>query len=321
MLKFGLSILAWMHFLRLKEHPFGILYFHRVLKQAEPFCPDDWTENQFEQLVAVLSKQFNILPISEALELQRRDQLPAKTLCLSFDDGYQDNATLAAPILEKYGVRGSFFVATEGTERGYLWNDELAYFLGEGFVNTSKPESIAFEGTEYNLKSVEHRSVVYLDLVGKLKVLPNNQRDQGLESIKSQLGATQHPPRCMMTTKQLQSLQDNGHDIGAHTHSHSILSYQSSNTARSEMTQSINYLNQVLDKPVTLFAYPNGWVGRDFTIEHERLLEELGLEYGVATNDGGVTTKTRKTAIPRFMPYRKQLDQFCLSAMKIMGET
>ncbi len=325
MLKFSLSLIAWLHFFRLKEHPFGILYFHRVLEKPDPFCPDDWTRDQFDKLVATLSQQFNILPLSEALALRKKGALAVKTLCLSFDDGYQDNATIAAPILEKYGVKGCFFVATQGIERGYLWNDELAFYLNQGFNEKSNSSSIIYDSIQYDLSTVDLRAKAFLDLVGKIKVLPNKERDIALASIKTQLfvdeeNLVDEPPRCMMTTEQLKALQIKGHDIGAHTHSHSILSYQSESVAKEEMSRSVSFLNEMLDKPVTTFAYPNGWFGRDFLEKHESMLKELGIEYGVATNDGGVTSNTRATAIPRFMPYRKRLDQFCLSAMKIMGE-
>ena len=88
-----------------------------------------------------------------------------------------------------------------------------------------------------------------------------------------------------------------------------------------EVTSSnFDRVTDILGEAPPLFAYPNGWFGRDFTAEHQHMLNELGIQYGVATNDGGITSKTSLTALPRFMPHRKEFNQFCLSILKIAGE-
>lgn len=44
---------------------------------------------------------------------------PKPGLILSFDDGYRDNATVAAPLLEEYGFTGWFFVPSQFIEDGH----------------------------------------------------------------------------------------------------------------------------------------------------------------------------------------------------------
>lgn len=45
--------------------------------------------------------------------LQGKGSLPKRPIIFTFDDGYLSNWTLAAPILEKYGMRGVFYIALE----------------------------------------------------------------------------------------------------------------------------------------------------------------------------------------------------------------
>lgn len=297
-----------------KHPPLPVLYFHRVLAEPDPFCPDDWTVDSFETLVTRLSEHFCILSLEEAMARLLNDKLPANALCLSFDDGYADNFAYAAPILEKAGAKGCFFVATEGTTKGYLWNDKLAYTL-----KATQATALTFEGDVYDLSSLDHKANTYLALVAKIKIKENSQRNEALNHVEEQLG-TYTPPRCMMTSAQLASLQERGHTIGAHTVTHSILSYQPDTIAKQEIVDSVNALNAFLPHPVNFFAFPNGWYGKDFTLKHENMLLECGIKYGVATNDGGVTKSTRLTCLPRFMPHRKIFNQFCISIKKIAGD-
>lgn len=44
---------------------------------------------------------------------------PKPGLIVSFDDGYRDNATVAAPLLEEYGFTGWFFVPSQFVEDGH----------------------------------------------------------------------------------------------------------------------------------------------------------------------------------------------------------
>jgi len=53
---------------------------------------------------------------------------PERVVVLTFDDGYEDAATVALPLLRKYGARGTFFVSSGfvGTPRHLTWNEMRA---------------------------------------------------------------------------------------------------------------------------------------------------------------------------------------------------
>ena len=314
MLSLALNMIDIVNKIKLRETALPVLYFHRVLAADCAFCPDDWQANNFELLIEKLTKHFSLISLEEALYRLQNKILPRNALCLTFDDGYADNYEIAAPIIESVGGKASFFIATQGTEKGYLWNDELMDALKKTTEDELNYDSMSFE-----LSSNKKKADAYLALVGKLKVLSNLERDRELQWLKQCLGEFK-TERCMMTPKQLIDLQNRGHSIGAHTHTHSILAYQSHAVANSEITASIDILNALLPKKINCFAYPNGWLGRDFTKAHEDMIKQHGIEYGFATNDGGVTSKSEKTRLPRFMPHRKELNQFCIAVKKIAGE-
>ncbi len=64
---------------------------------------------------------------------QGKFTLPAKPIIITFDDGYRDNLTVAQPILEKYGMKGTVFVATGlVSQPNYLTPSEIAELAARG---------------------------------------------------------------------------------------------------------------------------------------------------------------------------------------------
>ncbi len=65
--------------------------------------------------------------------LAGRSTLPGRAVVLTFDDGYDDNYEFAFPILKKYGMVGTFFVATGFVERpGYMTWQQLKEMSEQG---------------------------------------------------------------------------------------------------------------------------------------------------------------------------------------------
>ena len=70
------------------------------------------TVADFAAQIRWLSSSFRILPLREATEKLWAGRLPARALCITFDDGYRDNAIHALPVLTEYHAPATFFVTT-----------------------------------------------------------------------------------------------------------------------------------------------------------------------------------------------------------------
>lgn len=93
----------------LRRLRFGSGYIRSVLIHETPLRD---AEN-FERQLHFLSQHFdNVGPkeLEECLQDRRRAVRPG--VLLTFDDGYRSNFEIAAPLLEKYGFTGWFFVST-----------------------------------------------------------------------------------------------------------------------------------------------------------------------------------------------------------------
>jgi peptidoglycan/xylan/chitin deacetylase (PgdA/CDA1 family) len=123
-------LLAWvifrsgLHRLLLRNRA-AIVVFHRV-NDAYPNDPITCGEAEFENFVRFVSKFFVVISLSNLLDRLEGDGKIGRTLTITFDDGYAGNATIAAPILERHGLRACFFVTTEfiGTNHIPWWDRE-----------------------------------------------------------------------------------------------------------------------------------------------------------------------------------------------------
>lgn len=124
----GKAVAGWMIFRSglyrlLRRDEAVIVVFHRV-NDEYPDDPISCTGQEFEGFVRFFARFFDVVPLNELLRrLSNGAQLGA-ALIITFDDGYQGNATLAAPILERYGLRACFFVTTQfiGTDHRPWWD-------------------------------------------------------------------------------------------------------------------------------------------------------------------------------------------------------
>jgi peptidoglycan/xylan/chitin deacetylase (PgdA/CDA1 family) len=79
----------------------------------------------------------NILPLGEALERLRKGDLPARSVVLTFDDGFFDFYREAAPVLREYQAPATVYVSTYYAllERP-VFDPMLAYLLWKGSGGT-----------------------------------------------------------------------------------------------------------------------------------------------------------------------------------------
>lgn len=99
-----------------EKRAFGILMYHRIANPAPGKPRPTWNvpPERFErQLVGLLRRGWQAWPLKQVLSYLERDlPLPAKTFVVTFDDGFANNLTQAAPILTSLCVPATLFLAT-----------------------------------------------------------------------------------------------------------------------------------------------------------------------------------------------------------------
>jgi peptidoglycan/xylan/chitin deacetylase (PgdA/CDA1 family) len=101
----------------------SILVYHTIDKADGPAaCAETISPEWFERQLRWLSRRRRVVSLKETLTRSLKESLVA----ITFDDGYRDNLITALPILEKYSLPMTLFVAAGFVDRdGYLAEEEL----------------------------------------------------------------------------------------------------------------------------------------------------------------------------------------------------
>lgn len=304
----SLSVLARRALLRLgalgrARRSLSILIYHRVLPHTDPLFPDEVDAARFEQQMAWLKQGFHVMPLAEAAQRLRAGTLPARAACVTFDDGYADNAEIALPILQRHGLAATFFVATGFLNGGRMWNDTVIELVRR--APGPRLELAALGYGSHALGSDAERTAAIHALLGQLKYLEPGLRLAEVDKLRSELGLAL-PDDLMMNTEQVRQLHAAGMEIGAHTVHHPILASMEEDGARQEIARGKAALEAMTGAPVRLFAYPNGKPGRDYHAAHVALARELGFEAAVCTAWGAAGPDADLYQLPRFTPWDRQ---------------
>ncbi|MGH8550448.1 MAG: polysaccharide deacetylase family protein [Methylococcales bacterium] len=288
------------------------MIYHRVLASDDYMRADEVDEARFEWHMELLHNFFNPLPLAVALDLQKSGDLPPASVCVTFDDGYADNVEVALPILKKWVIPATFFISSGFLNGGRMWNDTIL----ESFKSLAATE-IDLSAIGMGRRSVateSERRECAQQVIDALKHRSPEQRSAGTQFIAS--FASELPDDLMMTTAQVKRLVDVGMEIGGHTVSHPILAALDGEEARREILDGKNALEELSGETVSLFAYPNGKPGRDYTDFHKRLLPDLGFEAAVSTHWGVSTAASDIWQLPRFTPWDRNPAKFMLRMIR-----
>jgi peptidoglycan/xylan/chitin deacetylase (PgdA/CDA1 family) len=275
-----------------------IMIFHRV-HRAPDLLADDPDAARFEATLAHVRRWFNVLPLDEAVAGLAARTLPPRALALTFDDGYADNHDVALPILRRLGLPATFFVATGYLDGGTMWNDRVIETVRRHRGPTLEVPAL---GLRLPVDSTAARRAALATLLPRLKYEPFAQREALADDIARGAGAAL-PRDLMMTSAQVRALSQAGMQIGAHTHGHPILAGLAAAEATREIAQSRDRLQDITQRPVRLFAYPNGRPGTDYSPENVAQVRAQGFAAACTTAHGAAGPGSDVFQLPRFTPW------------------
>lgn len=296
----------------------SIFIFHRVLEHADALRPGEPDAKRFERIVRFITTHFQVLTLAEAAAALVAGRLPAAAACITFDDGYADNLTLAAPILRRYDANATVFVASAYTDGGRMWNDSVIDAVRAAPVGELDWRDFGLGCAD--VADDDSRSEFISRALPKLKYLALAERGAIAIEIAHRAGL---PVRSglMMSRDQLRAWRGFGFGIGGHTRHHPILARLSDADAATEIGADREQLAHWLGEAPQAFAYPNGVPGRDYGPRDVALVKRAGYTCAVSTARGAATRFNDVYQLPRYMPWDRQMWAFGLRCARTLVET
>jgi peptidoglycan/xylan/chitin deacetylase (PgdA/CDA1 family) len=266
--------------------------------------PGEPSVGMFDARMRMLKRAFNVLPLPDAVRRLRDGTLPARAACITFDDGYADNAMLALPVLRKHGLHATFFVATSYLNGGRMFNDTVIEAVRRTRLASLDASDLGLGVLD--MSGIAARRQAVGKILSKVKYLPLGEREDSVARVAARLTDEPLPNDLMMNTDQLVELHRAGMEIGGHTARHPILAKLDMRAAAEEIEAGKRWLESTLNTRLRVFAYPNGRPGTDYLPEQAALPRELGFEAAVSTHRGVADAETDVFQLPRYSPWSPQ---------------
>jgi peptidoglycan/xylan/chitin deacetylase (PgdA/CDA1 family) len=277
-----------------------ILIYHRVRPEPSVMSRAALHRDMFDWQMQLVARHCAPISMLDGLGRMREGTLPPRSVAITFDDGYADNADVALPVLLRHGVPATFFVATGFLNGGRMWNDSIVEAIRR--ARGAQVDLRAIGLGVMPLGPVQARGPLAQRVIRQVKHLPPKERERKVAEICGAIGA-ELPDDLMMTSAQVRSLARAGMEVGAHTVHHPILRSLDEAEAKCEITDSRAELESIVGTAVRSFAYPNGRPGDDYSVRDRNIVASLDFEYAVSTTQGAAGAGSDIFQLPRFTPW------------------
>ena len=306
--------------------------YHRI----DEVMYDPWqlavSPANFEAQLQVIKDKYNPISLSALGKHLAARSIPDRSIVLTFDDGYIDNFNHAKPLLEKYEIPATFFIATRNCEQQQLfWWDELQQIL---FETEKLPEQLTLrigsENFHYELADESkltneirerqliwiafenvptQRCALYLELWSRIRPLPDGDQQAIVSTLRdwsSSKPDLKNQLICMTPEHINQLIANPLFSVGAHTVTHLALADHPVSVQRNEIFSSKEYLENLTGHSVLLFAYPYG----HFSNETVTSVEKQDFISAVTTQEGVITKYSLPLRLNRYQVNNWSGDEF-----------
>jgi peptidoglycan/xylan/chitin deacetylase (PgdA/CDA1 family) len=246
-----------------------------------------------ERQLRVLSLVFPIVPLEELASGHNKNG--RARVALTFDDGLRSNVEVAYPILRKLGLSATFFICPGLIERGaWLWNHEARERL-RTLAPAALAELAAFVGGPNDLEP-------FIEWMKTLKLSARERVEETIRAATAHFKPTdaQREEFDLAGWDELRSLEPRTVTIGSHTMTHPILTSLNAQEADAELRESRAMLEKRLERPITLFCYPNGNVDQYVVASARRYYCSA-----VTVEPGTVRSEADRHLLPRYAAHAR----------------
>lgn len=218
-----------------------------------------------------LAKYYKFISQEELAEAISTKNYPDKDFCLiTIDDGLKEQMA-AFEFLKEKGIPSILYVPTDAIQNRKVLNVHKLHYVRTQMTDEDLfgllDEKYNIAGVDFDMAALVNQYRYDDDTARKVKyflnfVLTEEQKEEATNFFFSRLvsNETEFANQLYMNETDLKTLANAG-VLGSHGCAHIPLATKPFDVAKTDIQQSINYLENVTGKPVLSFSYPYG--GKD----------------------------------------------------------
>ena len=276
----------------------GILFHHFHGKNTFYKSPGSLSKKKFSYFL----KKFRHQLLDAKDYLNDLENKKNKSLCLTFDDGLKCQYKIALPILNKYKIKGFFFIFTDSLNKKKITTETIRFFRYKYFKNQDLFYKKFFHFVELKKKfqnsslfnkkkilKIKNHSPYYSknDIIFKIirdEILTLEEYNSIIKSMikEKKIDISILNQKIYLSENEIRNLSNNGHIIGLHTHKHNhkIHNYTYKEELKDYKTNK-KFLEKIIKKKIDICSYPFGI----FTSNTNDILRKLNIKYAFCKND------------------------------------
>ncbi|NRA59827.1 MAG: polysaccharide deacetylase family protein [Psychrobium sp.] len=245
-----------------------ILQYHHV-SNTTPASTSISVEQFAMHMAHLKNQKYNVLPLSHIIkQLKKGKNLPDKTVAITFDDGYLNVLTNAAPLLKQYEFPYTLFVSPKEISARH-----------SNMLSWAQLKAMQQDGVEIANHSLTH---LHLNRRIMVKALVQESEEQDKPLADDTEAAVETPDKEVQSTEPVTI---------------EILENQAQWLARisSDITSAEQQIVEHTGANLKMLAYPYG----EYNSALQALVKKLGY-VGIGQHSGAISSKSDFTALPRF---------------------
>jgi peptidoglycan/xylan/chitin deacetylase (PgdA/CDA1 family) len=284
-----------------------VLMYHSVLDAPQEHADSIGVSNThatstFRKQMEIIARNYNPVTLDDIrMFLSGEKKMPRSPIAVTFDDGYADNFAVAAPVLERVGVRAAFYLTVDAIETG---KPPWFCYLRQAFATTKRRSWSDPAGQSWELDDPAQRESALATASGHLTCLVGNAQQEALRAMERDLDAEPFSPkrRLMMTWEEARRLSRDGHVVGSHTLTHPNLAHIGNGDLIRELTESRSRMKKELGMPIDHFSYPAAALPVSWTEHTVAASRQAGYRTAVTTTAGLVGRHDDPLRLRRVFP-------------------
>ena len=268
-----------------------VFMLHRMTDKSQRFRGT--TPQHLRQCLSYLREnQYTFISLETLIHsITQQQPLPEKAIVFTMDDGFKDQAKIAAPIFLEFGCPLTFFVITGMIDQAlWPWDAQTSWVID----NTEKEDLLVELDDEtlhikINKTGNRHqaretiRNVLKETSATDVPAILHQLAEVAAVTLPEQAPATYQP----LTWDDARELENKGIQFAPHSMSHQILSKLDRESCSQEILGSWERLQKEMARPLNVFCYPTGRI-LDFGPREIDILQQAGFIGAVATIPGYV---------------------------------